>query len=131
MAIQVSFHGYVRKSEEKEIKGEKMVILSVAIKPFKKGDKSTWRRVELWKQKANYFSQYGQIGNRCFVSGEEADESYIDKNGLERRNPKVRVNTFELLNDRPNSDAPQQTTKSIIEDEWKDAGTPKDINWGE
>ena len=87
--------------------GESVAAFSVADSAGR--DKGTiWWPCELWGKRASALSQYLTKGQAVAVSGTITENVWTDKNGLERKTMKIRVNDVALQGGRKESSEPEE-----------------------
>jgi single-strand DNA-binding protein len=69
-----------------------------------KQEKTEWHRVEVWNKPAEFLGEYARKGAQIYVEGSLATDKYTDKEGVERYTTKVKAQSVQLLDRRPQSD---------------------------
>ena len=108
----VSIIGHVGKDPEVRYTADGTGVASFSVacgEKWKDGSGSLkehteWFNVTAWGKLADIVKQYVAKGRQIFVSGRMRTETWTDKDGVERRTPKVRAEKIVLLGKAPQND---------------------------
>ena len=99
-----------RSAEVKEAGNHTVAKFSLACNTsWKKDDPASWFDCEAWNKTGDIIVQYGGKGKQLAITGTPKMESYVDKDGNNRKAFKITVLTVQLLgkNEDTESSAPQ------------------------
>lgn len=69
-------------------------------------EQTEWHRIELWEGLARIAEQYLKKGNKVYIEGKLRTDQWTDQNGQTRYTTKVRAQTMQMLDTRPEGGAP-------------------------
>ena len=84
---------------------------SLAVKRPMVKDATDFLECVIWKQSAEYLSQYGHKGDIVAVSGSLQVREWTDKEGKKRKTYEVVTTSVTLVSSKKNSDAPNNTAQ--------------------
>ena len=85
-------------------------------KDGQRNEKTEWHNVEMWGKSVEKLSEYLTKGKAVFVEGSIATDEYVGKDGLKKRNTKIKAQRIEFLGsgkdrDEVNSPPPSSLTQ--------------------
>lgn len=109
---KVILTGFV--GQDPEIKyspnGDAIANLSLAtIKKYKKEgqteSKTTWHKIEAWKDKAELIGKYVKKGDQLYIEGKIIYKEFTDKEGKNNKQTIIRLSIIEFLNRNKNKES--------------------------
>jgi len=69
--------------------------LSIATRDFDKS--TTWHRVSVFNQSADYMDKYASVGDTIYVEGEIKNSQYKDKNGVMQNSSNIMAHQISIV----------------------------------
>lgn len=92
----ITIAGTVGKDAEMKSLNDGTAIAAFSVADSQGKDKTVWWNCSMFGKRAESLGQYILKGTRVTVSGQVTEDTWTDKNGLERKSMKVRVNDIAL-----------------------------------
>lgn len=109
--------------------GKKVATFSVAISGF--NEETTWLRAKVWDKTAETAKRFLKKGHRVGLAGRLVENRYQDREGIDRRQMELIVNSLTLL--EPKSEESQQQQRGGGQRQQQPNRRPpqqQDLGWG-
>lgn len=114
----ITIAGTVGKDAEMKYLNDGTAIAAFSVADSQGKDKTVWWNCSMFGKRAESLGQYILKGTRVTVSGQVTEDTWTDKNGLERKSMKVRVNDIALQSKpEPRQEAAPKQEPAIDEGE--------------